>query len=320
VFLISGPATIQVPWGSPVTHKMQIQSTGVPMDFTIDPPEGSLAIAPLGGTTPAEISLTFDPQKYAVGDRPRFQTAVRSDDLVWGLVFNYVIVPRDPVALPDSIRFTPGAPGNLILYQAGGASRCDSAEPAPPPWPAALGGCKLRVNGQPLPLASITDGAAPPNPGFLLQPIYAIRAQLPCGIDGTVKLDFEDKSGKITSVPLTIEPVAPELMGVAGSGPQELPVRKPGESITLLLSGLGATDSPAPLGDVPTMAIRPVASLEVFVGARSTRILSAELSSADPGIVAVRAEIPNIAADVHPIVLRIGGIVNGGGSVRVLPQ
>ena len=86
------------------------------------------------------------------------------------------------------------------------------------------------------------------------------------------------------------------------------------------MNGLGATDAQAPLGDVPTTVIRPAASLEAFVGGRAAHIISAGLSFADPGVVAVTAEIPEIAADVHPIVLRIGGTVTSGGSVQVLPK
>ncbi len=310
---------IQVPWGSPYTHMIQIRSTGEPMNFTIDPPQGSFTIAPLSGTTPAEISVVFDPKGYVVGDRPRFQTAIRSEDLLWGLSVTYRIVGRDAVVLPDRVS-GPGAPGKLIYYEAGGASRCDPVAPATPPWPTVLGGCRLRLNGQPLPLGSVTEGRGPGNPNWLTAPVYSVRTQLPYGVEGSSRLEFEDKDGKVTSSSLTSQPIAPELLGIAGAGPQEVPVRKPGDSIVLLMNGLGATDTPAPLGDVPTTAIRPVASLEAFVGGRSARILSAELSSTDPGAVAITAEIPNIAPDVHPILFRIGGIVTYGGAVQVLPR
>jgi uncharacterized protein (TIGR03437 family) len=311
---------LQVPAGSPFNHTIQIRSTGEPMNFTINPPQGSFTIAPLSGTTPAEISVVFDPKGFVVGDRPHFQTAIRSDDLLSGLGFTYRIVPSDPVVLPDRVSGF-GAPGKLIYYDAGGASRCDTAAPVTPPWPTVLGGCSLRLNGQPLPLKFVGEGLQPGNPGWLSALAYSFRTQLPYGIEGSLRLEFEDKNGKITSFPLLpIEPIAPELLGIDGSRPSELPVRKPGDSIVLLMTGLGATDTPAPLGDVPTMAIRPLVSLEAYVGGRSARVLSAELSSTDPGVVAVTLETPNIAPDRHPIVLRIGGIVTAGGAVQVLPR
>ena len=323
VFSIEGTlgtyGDIQVPWGSPFTHAIQIRSIGGPMDFTIQPPQGAFTIAPLSGTTPAEIAVVFNPTGYVVGDRPRLQTAIRSEELLWGLSVTYRIVGRDPIILPDRA-LGPGAPGKLIYYEAGGASRCDPAAPATPPWPPVLGGCQLRLDGQPLPLGSVTEGRGPGNPSSLTAPVYSVRTQLPYGVEGSLRLEFEDKDGKITSSTLASQPIAPELIGIAGARAQEVPVRQPGESIVLLMNGLGATDTPAPLGDVPTTAIRPMASLEAFVGGRPARILSAELSSTDPGVVAITAEIPNIAPDVHRILLRIGGIVTEGGAVQVLPR
>jgi uncharacterized protein (TIGR03437 family) len=309
---------IQVPWGSPFMHKIQIRSNGGPMNFTIDPPSRAFTIAPLSGTTPAEISIVFDPMGYVVGDRPRLQTVIRSEDLLWSLGVTYRIVGRDAVVLRDQAGL--GAPGKVITYQGGGASRCDPAVPAKPPWPTVLGGCRLRLNGQLLPLESVTEGRGPGNPNWLTAPVYYVRTQLPYWVEGSLRLEFEDKDGKITSSPLMIQPVAPELLGIAGTGPLELPVSRPGDSVTLLMTGLGATDIPAPQGDVPSMAIRPAAPLEAFIGGRSAHILSGELSSTDPGVTVITVEIPNIASDVHPIVLRIGGIISEAGGVRVLPK
>jgi uncharacterized protein (TIGR03437 family) len=309
---------LQVPYGSAFTHTIQIRSTGEPLNFTIDRPSAPFTIYPLTGTTPAEITVVIDPTGHAAGDRVRLQTAIRYEDSLWGLSATYRIVGRNPVVLSDSIS-SPGAPGKRIYYQAGGASRCEPTVPAAPPWPVTLGGCRVLLNGQPLPLESVTESAGPGNPAWITAPVYVARTQLPYDVEGTVTLQFEDKDGVITSSTVTTQPVAPELLGILGSGPQEVPVRQPGESLVLLMTGLGATDTPAPLGDVPETTIRPVAPLEAFVGGRSVRILSAELSSTDPGVVAITVEIPNIAPDRHRIQLRIGGVTTEAGAVQVLP-
>lgn len=317
VLQVSSPGTLQVPAGGLFTHKLQVGSTQGPLPFTVESPLG-LLVTPVSGTTPAEVSVTFDPLGAAVFERRQGLVNFHSKDLVQSVGFTYQIVPRDAVALPDSLRFSPGAPGKRIVYLAGGAGRCDPVPLVLPPWPVELGGCTLRIDGRPIPLSSITEEAAPPNPAFLMQPLYAIQAQLPYDVSGTVGLELEDRSGRRTSASLDVQPAAPQRLAIEGVGPQELPARRIGESITLLMSGLGATDVPAPVGDVPATIIRPAAPVEIFIGGRPARRVSAELSSTDPGVMKVTFEIPEIAADVHPIVLRSASASVNIAAVRVL--
>ncbi|MBL8212348.1 MAG: hypothetical protein JNK87_16655 [Bryobacterales bacterium] len=99
-----------------------------------------------------------------------------------------------------------------------------------------------------------------------------------------------------------------------------MPVRKVGDTLTVLMSGLGATAAPAPVGDVPATAISPAAAVDVFIGGRRARRVSAELSSTDPGVMVVTFEMPEIAADVHGMVVRVGGASVSIGSVQVQPN
>ncbi|MBL8212347.1 MAG: hypothetical protein JNK87_16650 [Bryobacterales bacterium] len=198
--LISNPGTLQVPAGRPFTHKLQIRSTGEPLSFTVESPLG-LSVSPSSGTTPAEVTVTFDPQGVAVFERRQSFLNFHFDGSVQSAGFTYQIVPRDAVALEDSLRFLPGAPGKRIVYLASGSGRCDPVPPVQPPWPLELGGCTLRVDGQAMPLSSITEEAAPPNPSFLLQPLYAIQAQLPYDVSGTVSWNWKIRAGSALRFP-----------------------------------------------------------------------------------------------------------------------
>jgi uncharacterized protein (TIGR03437 family) len=85
----------------------------------------------------------------------------------------------------------------------------------------------------------------------------------------------------------------------------------------LLLSGRGLLNGPAPWGDVAAETLSPAAPVEVFVGGRQAGLLSAELSRMEVGVVEVRAEVPWIASDTHPLSLRVAGVNVPAGLIVV---
>ncbi len=73
------------------------------------------------------------------------------------------------------------------------------------------------------------------------------------------------------------------------------------------LQGYGATDIPAPWGNVPDGPIHPLARIEAYVGGRTARVISAELSRTEVGVCEVQIEVPSIAPDYYPMNIRVDG-------------
>lgn len=166
------------------------------------------------------------------------------------------------------------------------------------------------MNGAPVPIGSITSATSP---GF--EPLYFIAAQMPYDVPlGEITLEIEDRDGRHSSLPITVRAAVPVW---TGRNFVPAPSRKPYEPLTLHFTGLGATDIPAPLGDVAAAVTQPLASLEAFVGGRSTRILSAQLSSTAVGVFDISLEMPPLAADLYNVILKIAGTEIAAGSVAV---
>jgi uncharacterized protein (TIGR03437 family) len=131
---------------------------------------------------------------------------------------------------------------------------------------------------------------------------------------GEVTLEIDDKNGRHGSLPVTVQAVLPVWTGLR---PGPAPSRKPYDDLQMSFTGLGATDVPAPLGDVATSVVQPLASLEAFVGGRSTRILSAQLSSAAVGVFDITLEVPPLPPDLYNVILKVAGREFPAGSVAV---
>ncbi len=298
----------RVPNSKPSTQTIALDTIGGPTSFTLESQSSFLDVSPRQGQTPQDLTLTFTPAGI-----PPNQTTVNATIRITISGATYIVailysVARPLGLIPDTISRAQ-APGELFTWIAS-TSRCDAADTQPPPWPLTLGSCTIRVNGSPVPIGSITSAVSPP--GF--EPRYLITAQMPYDIPlGSITLEIEDKNGGHGSLPVTVQAVLPEWIGLFAPAPS----RKPYDPLTLNLTGLGATDVPAPLGDVATSVIRPLASLEAFVGGRSARILGAQLSSTAVGVFDITLEVPPLAPDLYMVSLKIAGTEIAAGSVAV---
>jgi uncharacterized protein (TIGR03437 family) len=296
---------LQVPFGKPFTHSFTILSSSSPIDFSLESLTPGIDVSPKAGRTPQEIVATINPVELPFGRYLNAFLLAKSGDLNQNLGFQFMVVPSGTTYVPDSIDGQ-AAPGSLITFRAG-TSRCQPAQAEGTPWPTALGSCRLRVNGRDLPLGSITPVRYPST--VIIAPVYYLLAQLPYDLDGsTAMVEIEDENGKKNSLPVAIKPVLPLTRVIAGlTGFDEI-VRRPGEEIIATLTGLGATDTPAPWGDVAATTIQPLARVEAFVGGRTAPVTSARLSRTEVGVFEVRFTVPPIASDLHLFNLRVGGV------------
>ena len=312
------PLQINVPSRQPLTHSFRLLSSSAPFDFTIEARDSWMQVSPASGTTPQDISVTFTPTAGMTEGQTVFGTLLlRIGDRVSALVVRYVITSGQLTVLPDNLYPTELAPGSLLNYQAG-TSRCDAPQSAAVPWPESLGRCTLRVNGRAVPLSGIGVGTASGATGVIFQQIHGLGAQLPYDLPaGPAEVELEDRDGRKTRLPIRVVPVAPILVGIAGVGILETPLRRTGEELTLKLSGMGKMNREAPLGNIAKESLAPLTAFEVFVGGRKARLITAELSRSEVGIVEMRVEVPSIAPDLHLLSVRVAGIDLTAGSLKV---
>jgi uncharacterized protein (TIGR03437 family) len=309
---------LNAPIGQPFTHTFRLFSSSTPFDFTIEPRDPWIQASPISGTTPQEITVTFTPPGgFRAGEVLTATLAVLYEGRFSGLPLRYVFTSTKPIVLSDRLSGTTLAPGSIFYYHAG-TSRCDAPQAESLPWPETLGGCTLRVNGRRVPLSGIavekTSGAA----GWVYQPTHSIGAQLPYDLEaGLAEVELEDRDGRKTTLPLRIDPIAPVFRGTAGLGQLEHLVRHVGEELTLRLSGMGRMTPAAPVGDVPTQPVSPLAPIQAFIGGRRAAILAAELSPTEVGVLEVRVQVPPIAQDLHVLSLRVDGIDVSAGTITI---
>jgi uncharacterized protein (TIGR03437 family) len=161
-----------------------------------------------------------------------------------------------------------------------------------------------------------------------------VLAQLPYTLAGKGTIELSDQNGAITTIAAPGAAASPQLLylGPPGSPRPWLiradgsfsglknPVRI-GEIVSFRISGAGATDPPAPLGDVPSgdMPMRPIARMEAFIDGRRTEVVSVEMSTTEVGVTVVRIRMPEIQADDHLFILRIAGEETSPAPLRIAP-
>lgn len=315
------PNPIEVLIGKPATHKFTIQSSSSPLDFELVAQTPWLDVSPKTGSTPQEITVTVDPKSMSPQDYLPVGSIVIKSSGNQTIVNHYYLPLNPPIVFsPDTILQKEAAAGSLFTFIAS-TSRCNASTIQSVPWPTALGGCTLRVNGSPIPIQSIqsnthSSGGLRGSYGIS----YIITAQLPYDVEGpSTAVEIEDSLGKRTTVTLKLKPAAPEFREdlIGPSYPPAL-LHRTGEEIIVRLSGLGQTTTPAPWGDVATIPIAPTVPIEAYVGGKNAKILGVELSATEVGIFNVHIQIPEIARDLHIVSVRAGGTLIATGFVVVV--
>jgi uncharacterized protein (TIGR03437 family) len=298
----------RVPSSKPSTQTITLDSVGSPTSFTVESQSSFLNVSPTEGQTPQDLTLTFKPAGIPANQTVQATFRITIPGQVRIVTIDYYVV-SSPFLIPDGV-LRDQAPGGLFTCFAS-TSRCDAVDTQPAPWPRTLGSCTIRVNGSPVPISSITSATSL---GF--EPEYLIAAQMPYDIPlGDVTLEIEDKNGSHSSLPVTVKATLPVWIGKTRFVLS--PLRKPYDPVTVNFTGLGETDVPAPLGDIAASVIQPLVSVEAFVGGRSTRVLSAQVSSTAVGVFDITLEVPPLAPDLYNMILKIGGTEFAAGSVVV---
>lgn len=206
----------------------------------------------------------------------------------------------------------PVAPGGLISAYGQQMSPVNMAT-SQIPLPTALGDSCLSVNGAPVPLLYVSS--------------QQINAQLPFNVTGNATVNIHSPGGISNNFYFTVSPSAPSVFRSGSAGPMTglatiirnddsqlvTPTNPlhPGDSMTIYLTGMGATTPqvdaglPAPTSPLAQASIQPTVTL----GGASLNVSYAGLAPGEVGVYQINASVPNGVPQglTVPLVISQGG-------------
>ncbi len=200
------------------------------------------------------------------------------------------------------------APGGLIsIFGRGLAARSMTA--AQYPLPTTLAGTSVYLDGAPLPLFYVANGQ--------------INAQLPADASGDLTLQVETASGS-AEIPVTVADAAPAIfqggvLHMNGTPVGDASPVKPGETLMIFATGLGALERPLPAGQAAPQSPPLRASSPVIVELGDIRVspLFAGLTPGFAGLYQVNVVVPaDLPASRYSLRLAVKGTVSNSA---VLP-
>jgi len=213
------------------------------------------------------------------------------------------------------------APGSIVTIFGVGLSASSNAQAVVFPLPTELGGTVVQLNG-----ASVA---------MLFASASQLNLQIPFEItaggfaSGTVQADGI-RGGTFS---FSVSQFSPGLFSMTGDGRgpgailhadfrlvnAQNPAR-PGEAVLIFGTGLGAVDTPPPLGrPAPSQPLSVTTTTPtVTIGARDGRVLFSGLAPGFAGLYQVNVTVPaDLPAGEHPVVLTIGGASSNTVTISV---
>jgi len=211
----------------------------------------------------------------------------------------------------------PVAPGGLISAYGQQMSPVNIAT-SQIPLPTALGDSCLSVNGAPVPLLYVSG--------------QQINAQLPFNVSGNATVNIHSPGGISNNYYFTVSTAAPSVFRSGSAGPMTglatilrndngqlvTPTNPlhPGDSISIYLTGMGATTPqvdaglPAPTSPLAQASIQPTITL----GGASLNVSYAGLAPGEVGVYQINASVPSGAPQGLTVPLVIS---QGSGSTEI---
>ncbi|MBM3775793.1 MAG: hypothetical protein FJW37_11620, partial [Acidobacteria bacterium] len=200
------------------------------------------------------------------------------------------------------------APGGLATIR-GTNLAPDGTGIARLPWPSALNGVQVLLNGRAAPLLYVSESQI----NFLLPEDTPV---------GQAEIVVAHSAGRSTSLAIQVAPFAPAIFFDPGSGfgavlvsgssaiTSQRPARR-GEFLEIYCTGLGGLRDNAGL-------METVAAPEVSISGAPARVVFSGLTPGVPGLYQVNAQVPDQAAPgVQKLVLTIGGILSNEVNVAI---
>jgi uncharacterized protein (TIGR03437 family) len=194
-----------------------------------------------------------------------------------------------------SASLAPGALATVFGVNLAGGGTAQASVP----WPAALGGVQVFVNGAAVPLTYVSD--------------KQINLLLPRDVpEGTVQLAVQNGLGKSAPVSVTVGPVAPGIFlldggygAILNAGTADTTQARPagaGDYIEIYCTGLGPV---ANSGGLSQTTLSP----QVFIGGKAATVSYSGLAPGFEGLYQVNAQMPaGLGAGAQPISVTVGGV------------
>jgi hypothetical protein len=282
--------------GQTVSQQIEIGSSSTPIEFTVEADQSWIRVEPGTGRTPQTIQVTatlpavIEGRQMLPGVRFNTGLTVRYGSTTARVGLTYRAVNPGSVPAPaDSVSPRELAPGSLLgLQRVRGRVRGRGA-----------GGRAMAGYAGRMPVASEWEGAADwrsyeaeraGGGGLAVLTSVRVVAQIPYDAPaGDWELELEDRAGRRPRLLAAKQAVAPAVRGIEGvvSGSELFLRRQPGQPFSILVSGLGRVAGEGPWGSLPAGSVSPVVPVQVFVGGRPARLVSAELSRTEVGVFAV---------------------------------
>lgn len=194
-------------------------------------------------------------------------------------------------------RISPGALASLFGHNLAGGAR----EQGSSPWPRALGGVTVLVNGRPAPVVFVSDG----------QVNFQVPADL---VDGEAEVAVTNAAGSSAPLRVGVAPLAPGLFGALVSGTGQTTAARParrGEYLEVYATGLGPVRPREDGLHHTTLAVQGT------VAGVPTSVIFSGMTGFD-GLYQVNVRVPDgVASGPQPLVLTAGGVRSNELSVRV---
>jgi uncharacterized protein (TIGR03437 family) len=307
-------------FGSPLTvlvsDSVNAPISGVTVTFTATNATLDSASVTTNAQGRASVNVTLG----TVGTASVLATVAALPPISYSITVNPAVTGPAISAIVNGASFlAPIAPGSWITL--GGSNFAPArADAAAVPLSTVLGGVRVRVNNNPVPLLFVIGNQ--------------INAQLPYETSvGTASVTIEQNGVVSSPFSLKVQAVAPGIFlygnnravaqNVADDGTVSLNTTDnpalPGKLILVYFTGQGALDNPIPTGDVAgTKALsRPVAPYSATVGGQPAAV---DFLGMTPGNIALgqaNIHIPELPAGDYPVVITIGGQPSNGPMVAV---
>ncbi len=313
------------------SETVHLDSTGDPITFAIDSPPEWLTIEPASGTTPTDVTVTASLPVATVPDTTPYMAIRDPDgDSVGGIRVAADFFPPGFLASLDALPVSTlpvGSDHGDPFVAPGGFFHIRTRRPVPVPseplegdpaaLPTSLGGYSFKLDGEPVPLLSYESRS------------YLAQVPTELGI-GTFTLDAFDPEGRhVATSGVKVGAVVPSFLGLVSGrwraykangstiGPNN-PIQ-PGDPILVHLTSQGPVDPPIPTGHAatPGQPSTPELPLTATLGGKEARVLSAQMSETEAGILDVWLEAPRLYDGFHRVAVKIGRYVAEGPSVSV---
>jgi uncharacterized protein (TIGR03437 family) len=200
------------------------------------------------------------------------------------------------------------APGSLVAISGENLASANAASPGDP-LPTSLGGVSLKAAGQPMRLLSVSP--------------TLIEAQIPYRISGPVALEVCTPNGYAATA-IVVSPAAPSLLEIVsqngvfcGANPA-----RPGDAISLYLTGLGEIHGGIESGHAEPFASSPVVEpVEVWLGSIGLEPHFVGLVCGHAGVYRVDVTIPrNLPDGIYAIRVVAGGVSSRPANLDVVSR